>query len=83
VCVKNHISLPKRACRDGIIWQRGGDLFSIHTSIGVEDTSFQLNAGKTFVSAFHTIIILRIVTVKELLFLQQQKVPRAGRVIIG
>jgi hypothetical protein len=45
---------------------------------------FHLNDSRknTFDSSFDTINILRIVSVKELLFLQQQNVPRTERVII-
>jgi hypothetical protein len=37
----------------------------------------------SFDSSFNTINILRIVSVKELLFLQQQNVPEAEQVIMG
>jgi hypothetical protein len=37
----------------------------------------------SFDSLFDTINILRIVSVKELLFLQQQNVPEAEQVIMG
>jgi hypothetical protein len=59
-----------------------GRLKNIQPSIVLEQFLLIDLRKNSFDSSFNTINILRIVSVKELLFLQQQNVPREGQVII-